>query len=71
MRSTRQVLSSLKSSSALAFALGLACLLVDLEDARLAVLLSAGGSGLVGYEVRQTFALKPQIAVVEPRLGLR
>lgn len=60
---------SLKSSS-FAFALGLACPLVGLEDARLVVLLSVRGSGQVSSEVRQTFVMKPQIAVIEPHLGL-
>lgn len=54
----RWVLSSLKSSSALGFALGLSCPLVGLEDAQLLVLVSASGSGQIGQEVRQTFAVQ-------------
>lgn len=70
MRSMRWALSSQKSSSALAFALGLVRPSVALEDAQLIVLLSASGSGQVSYEVRQTLAMKPQIAAIEPHLEL-
>lgn len=67
----RWVLSCLKSSSALGFALALACPSAGLADARLVVLLSESGSGQAQHEVGQTFVMKPQIAVIEPRLGLQ
>lgn len=60
-------MNSLKSSSVLAFALGLACPSVGLAGAWLGMLLSASGIGQVGYE---TFVTKAQIAVIEPHLGL-
>lgn len=63
----RWVLNSLKSSSVLAFALGLACPSVGLAGAWLVMLLSASGIGQVGYE---TFVTKAQIAVIELHLGL-
>lgn len=44
---------------------------MGLEGVRLVVLLSASGSGPLGYEVKQTFVVKPQIAVIARRLGLR
>lgn len=67
----RWVLSCPKSSAALGFALGPACPSVGLEDARLVVLLAESGSGQVGHEAGQTFVMKPQIAVIEPCVGLQ